>query len=473
MSGRILGSTVSGSRVLDFRAEADRCALVVVFPRRLEQVFPLSKAELIIGRDPGREGRGVDDPTVSRQHAALTWNPRHGTHAVRDLGSRNGTRLDGIPLHAEGRALVNGSVLRLGDVLLTYEHLAPGLSEVQVEAGAAQVSREAVPGNSGVMCQLRASIARAATDPAAVLILGETGTGKERIAHELHRLSGRNGRFVALNCAALSPQIVEAQLFGHVKGAFTGATDAQVGLFRAAHGGTLFLDEVGDLPLDLQPKLLRALQEGEILPVGATQPVQVDVRVVAATHKQLARSIEDGTFREDLYARISTWELVVPPLRERRSDLLAWLDRLHARWRAERKLPKTELSWDATAAETLLRFNWTLNLRGLERLVHETGASGAVGATIGRAALPSWLRPTDPGATDDRQAEPVPPPPPSVRAVTRKPTSAEFVSAFAELDGSVHGLAKRFGRDRRQIYRWIESYRLARPPLPRSEGSKE
>jgi transcriptional regulator with GAF, ATPase, and Fis domain len=295
-------------------------------------------------------------------------------------------------------------------------------------------------------------VARAAPDPAAVLVIGETGTGKERIARELHRLSGRAGKLVPVNCAALTPQIVDSQLFGHVKGAFTGAGEAQPGLFRAAHGGTLFLDEIGDLPLELQPKLLRALQEGEILPVGSTQPVRVDVRVVAATHRDLLRAIGAGTFREDLYARLSIWELSVPALRERRADLLPWIERLHGAWARERGTDAA-LSFDADAAEAVLRFAWPLNLRGLERLVHELAAAGPRRGAVTRAGLPAWL---SAGDVAPAAAEPQP------RPKEAAPTREEFVRAFEELGGSVHGLAKRFDRDRRQIYRWVDSYGLSK-----------
>jgi transcriptional regulator with GAF, ATPase, and Fis domain len=294
-----------------------------------------------------------------------------------------------------------------------------------------------------------------------VLILGETGTGKERLARELHRLSGRPGKLVALNCAALNAQLVESQLFGHARGAFTGASEAQPGLFRAAHEGTLFLDEVGELPLETQPKLLRALQEGEVLAVGATQPVRVDVRIVAATHRDLGRAVAAGTFREDLYARLAMVELALPPLRDRRVDLLGWIDRLAQAW-AERRGVAGTFRFDADAAEALLRFAWPLNLRGVERLVHDLGASHAPGAVITRGALPRWLVATD----GDGPADPAPrtpddddDAPPAAR--DRVPTRDEFTRAFHELGGSVHALARRFGRDRRQIYRWIEAHDLA------------
>ncbi len=274
--------------------------------------------------------------------------------------------------------------------------------------------------------------------------MGETGTGKEWIARELHRLSGRGGPLVAINCAALAPTVVESELFGHARGAFTGAVEARAGFFRAAHGGSLFLDEIGELPLDLQPKLLRVLQEGEVQPVGSVQRTRVDVRVIAATHRDLAEAAEQGRFRADLYARLSLWELPVPSLRARRVDILPWMERLAARWRADGG--GGDFALTADAAEALVTHRWPLNLRGLERAVRELAA---LGGPVARAALPTWLTAAPAAAPVDDGRPPV-------------PTREQFAAAFAELKGSVSGLARRFRRDRRQIYRWIEAYGLRR-----------
>jgi transcriptional regulator with PAS, ATPase and Fis domain len=444
---RPLASTITGARAPDARVRPASCALHVVFPPEARATFRLREQETAVGRDPGLEGLTLDHATISRRHAAFTWSATRGAHAVHDLGSRNGTTADGVAATAEPRPLVHGSLVRLGDTVAVYEQ-----DDDRDAPDPPAVSREAIPGVAAGVRRLRALVARAAIDPAAALIIGETGTGKERLAGEVHRLSGRAGKLIAVNCAALSPELVESQLFGHVKGAFTGAGDAQPGLFRAAHGGTLFLDEVGDLPLPLQPKLLRALQEGEVLPVGATQAVRVDVRVVAATHRDLVGAIAARTFREDLYARLATWELPVPPLRDRRVDLLGWIERLHAQWTAARNNAPPLPRFDADAAEALLRFTWPLNLRGVQRLVHELATAEGAGPTIGRAALPAWL-----GVAPSVSA-----PEPAVAGprADAPPTREEFIRAFEQLGGSVHGLAKRFNRDRRQIYRWLKAYDL-------------
>src|SRR5690606_21362403 len=211
------------------------------------------------------------------------------------------------------------------------------------------VSYEALPGTSMPAQRLRAAVAAAASDRAPVLVLGETGVGKEKIAAELHRLSGRQGPLVAVNCAALSAQLIESQLFGHVRGAFTGATQERAGLFRAATGGTLFLDELGEMPLELQPKLLRAVELGEVVAVGSTQPHRVDVRLIAATNRSLTDEVVAGRFRRDLYARLALWEIAAPPLRSRRADIIDWIDRLHRLWWEPRGEPPAPLDLSVEA----------------------------------------------------------------------------------------------------------------------------
>lgn len=458
VAGSTKDSTITGVRAT---AEAPGSAsrqLALVHPPELRRTFPLIETECILGRDPGPAGLRLHHPTVSRCHAAIAWEQRRRAHVLRDLESHNGTRVDGLSAAEAPRLLVDQSLARVGDVLLVYQ-IVPSRSE-----DADQELREALPGDAPAMQALRAEIARAARDPAPVLILGETGSGKEYVARELHRASARQGPLLALNCAALSPQLVESQLFGHVKGAFTGAADAHPGLFRAAHGGTLVLDEIGELAPELQPKLLRALQEGEVLPIGGIQPLRVDVRVIAATHRDLARAVDEGRFRQDLYARLALWELHVPALRERRGDLLDWVDRMYAAWVRERLRasirtgqalgppPADRLRFDADAIEVLLRSAWPLNLRGIERLVHAVGSAASTGQTLGVAALPAWLS-APPAIAADEQANPE-----VVNARRPVPSREEFVRAYDELGGNVRALARRFGRDRRQVYRWIAAH---------------
>src|SRR5262249_1579824 len=295
--------------------------LTAVYPQTIELRADLGAGELVVGRHAGADVAVVADQTVSRRHLSIRWDGKLSTHVATDLGSSNGSWLDGVPLGSA--PLPDNAILRAGDVLIVYERTADPAPD------GGRVSTQELPREAAAARRLRSEGARAAADPSPVLLLGETGVGKERVAAELHRLSGRRGKLVPVNCAALSAQLVESQLFGHVRGAFTGAGDAQPGFFRAADGGTLFLDELGELPADQQPKLLRALEQAEVVPVGAAVPVKVDVRVVAATNRDLAGAVESGAFRRDLLARLSMWELRVPSLRERRADLLMWIERLH------------------------------------------------------------------------------------------------------------------------------------------------
>jgi len=226
---------------------------------------------------------------------------------------------------------------------------------------------ERILGESPAMVELRALAARVARGDANVLVLGESGTGKELVARSVHAQSARAERpFVVVNCGALPESLIASELFGHEKGAFTGATQRKVGLLEAAGGGTVFLDEIGELPVAVQPTLLRALQFGEVQPVGASRPHSIDVRVLAATHRDPFEGIEQGWFREDLYYRLSALVLEVPSLRARRSDVpllaRAFLERLtHGRapvW-----------SFAPTALESLERNDWPGNVRELENAV--------------------------------------------------------------------------------------------------------
>ena len=446
---------------------------------RLVPVRPAGLPVLALGDELRTIGRQAADPstfvlshrTISRAHVELRYDAANGRHWARDLGSRNGTWLAGQALGSLQRPLEHGAVLRIGDVLTVYEVL----SAAAATSDPPEVDRAAVPGEALALRALRSALARAATRASPALVIGETGTGKERIAAELHRLSGRRGELVVANCAALSPSLIESQLFGHGRGAFTGASQPASGLFRAAEGGTLFLDEIGELPLELQPKLLRAIEYGEIMPVGASRAQSVDVRVVGVTNRDLAREVEAGRFRRDLYARLALAELRVPPLRERRVDLLAWLDRLAA---PERLALADGLS--AGAAEAILLYPWPDNLRGLHRLVLDCAD---LTKPIAASQLPAWLRggmvaaertppepeaaaapaiaptaPTDEAADHGASSEPR-----ARRAYRTKPPREELVRVLEENGWSIRATARHYDRDRKQISRWVEHYQIALP----------
>jgi DNA-binding NtrC family response regulator len=414
--------------------------LRVVYPRDLRWEHRFSAEPVTLGRQPDDGSPPLTHATVSRRHAQVWWDVR-GHHAVRDAGSRHGTQLGASVIGQMPRVLADGDLLRLGDVFVIYEQPAD-------EDGPA-VDREALPGASPAMTRLRARVARVAADPSPALITGDTGTGKEWVAKELHRLSRRKGPLVAVNCATLTRELVESQLFGHVRGAFTGATGDADGLFRQADGGTLFLDEIGELPPALQPKLLRVVQDGVVQRVGWSMTLTVDVRLVAATHRDVAASVEAGDLRRDLFARLSKWELRLPSLAERRGDLLDWIDRLWRAWHVERDDARPLPTFTPAAAAAILGAPWRDNLRGIDRLVHAIASQRP--SSVDTPDLPEWLRAAEPA----RAA-------PAAPGTSRPPVPSrdEFVEAWERLGRSVRAVAKHFGRDRRQIYRWLEAHGL-------------
>jgi anaerobic nitric oxide reductase transcription regulator len=223
-------------------------------------------------------------------------------------------------------------------------------------------------GESEAIAQLMHEIGVVADSELPVLLLGETGVGKELFAHRLHRLSRRRDRpLIHVNCAALPESLAESELFGHVRGAFTGATGERPGRFEAADGGTLFLDEVGELPLAIQAKLLRTLQNGEIQRLGSDRPRRVDVRVIAATNRNLREHVRDGSFRADLYHRLSVYPIPIPPLRERGNDVLLLAGRFLELNRARLGLRSLRLS--VAAQDALRRYTWPGNVRELEHVI--------------------------------------------------------------------------------------------------------
>jgi len=251
-------------------------------------------------------------------------------------------------------------------------------------------------GESPRMREIGRLIARVAPTDATVLILGESGTGKELVARALHRGSRRTDRpFVAINCATLSETLLESELFGHEKGAFTGALSRKIGKFEVADRGTLFLDEIGEIPTALQAKLLRVLQERELERLGGTRPIRVDVRVIAATNRDLDKALKEGTFREDLYYRLNVISLTLPPLRERREDVPLLASHFAALF--GRKLGRPVLGFTPEARACLLRYPWPGNVRELANAVERAVVLGE-GELIQPEDLPETVLETVPAA---------------------------------------------------------------------------
>jgi len=287
---------------------------------------------------------------------------------------------------------------------------------------------------SPAMRHVAETVAVVARSNVPVLVMGESGTGKEVVAQLLHRWSGRSsGPLVAANCAGLPETLIESELFGHTKGAFTGAAEARQGLFRAADGGTLFLDEIGELPLHLQPKLLRAIETGKITPVGAEAPIDVDTRLVAATNQDLGEAVESGRFRDDLYYRINVVELVVPPLSERRDDVVPLAHRFALEFSG------APVRFSPQAVQTLLAYAWPGNVRELRNAIQR-----ACLLSRGDVIMPDHLPPRIAGLAGQV---------PAARGEGRlsQVERATILATLAECGGNRTVAAKKLGISRRTL----------------------
>jgi transcriptional regulator with AAA-type ATPase domain len=397
-------------------------------PRRIS----VRGTELAIGRAMGEGDLALpDDPFVSRHHATLRFDRQRGTARLVDH-SRSGTFVRGGPVtEAE---LAPGEVVRVGDsfFLLRFEEPSIAESDERDDFG--------LVGVSSALAAVRRSLRLIGRSDASALILGESGSGKELAARALHAASARSGPFVAINCGAIPETLAESELFGHVAGAYTGARVEAPGLFRSASGGTLFLDEIGELPLSLQPKLLRAVEERVVVPVGSTRPVPCDVRLVAATNREIRAADQ---FRPELLARISDFVIRMPPLRERPEDVLPILAAL---------LETRGAELDSELIEALLLDSHPNNARDLRRIAVQLRLRGAGLERWDRSLLDGFSL----GAPARRTTES------PVRTVARAPTDhsvpsrEELVELLRVHQGVVADVARASGRSRKQVYRWLE-----------------
>jgi DNA-binding NtrC family response regulator len=303
----------------------------------------------------------LTDPAVSRFHCEIV--PADGRVSVRDLGSLNGTLVNGVRVREA--FLHDGAALALGKTELRFELRSEEVALPLSERDAFGT----MVGRSVAMRRVFALLQRAAECDATVLLEGETGTGKEAAAESIHLESARkNEPFLVVDCGSIPPDLLESELFGHEKGAFTGASVAREGVFEAASGGTIFLDEIGELGLELQPKLLRVLERREVKRVGGNAYVGVDVRVVAATNRDLKAAVNDRRFRSDLYYRLAVLEVRLPPLRERVEDLPALVEHLLGLLRAGDRAEAAELRTDAFISN-LAQHAWPGNVRELRNYI--------------------------------------------------------------------------------------------------------
>jgi DNA-binding NtrC family response regulator len=338
--------------------------LVVVTGKDERKEVLLQKPVVTIGT-LGDSDLALTDPTVSRNHAVV--EEKADGYLLRDLGSTNGTFLDGVKVREA--YLSAGSVIRLGQTEIAF---SPVEERIENLRSSSDRFGELV-GASAAMREVFGVLERVAPTDVSVLILGETGTGKELAARALHSHSRRSERpFVVFDCGAVAPNLIESELFGHEKGAFTDAVKSRQGAFELAQDGTIFLDEIGELTPSLQPKLLRALDQREIKRVGAEQPLGINVRVIAATNKNLEKEVQAGRFREDLYYRLSVVSVFMPPLRKRKEDIEKISEHLLPGISGEMRKKLTGLSPEA--AEALRIYPWPGNVRELKNVLERAAA---------------------------------------------------------------------------------------------------
>ncbi len=381
----------------------------------------------------------LDDEAVTRKHAIL----RAGrSPTVEDLGSRNGTLVAGKRIASGERVPLGlGALVEIGNASLVLYRPRGGVVEPRATGGGGEASSIVVEDPS--MKRLHAMLDVVGPSALPVLLFGETGTGKDVFARAVHDSSPRSTRpFAALNCAALPEQLLESELFGFERGAFTGATQAKPGLLESADGGTLFLDELGELPLTMQAKLLRVLESGEVRRLGSVTSKRIDVRVVAATNRDLLALVHANEFRADLFYRLNGFALTLPPLRDRPADILALAVRTAG----------TALSADVERA--LLGHDWPGNVRELR-----TTIGRALALARGGPIAPEHLMLPARGS----RPPPSPPPPLATRPDGEDAERDRIAAALATTSGNQKEAAALLGISRRTIVNKIERYGLGRP----------
>ncbi|MEQ1504595.1 MAG: sigma 54-interacting transcriptional regulator [Myxococcota bacterium] len=403
---------------------------------------------LVLGRDAVVFDEPLRDARLAGRHARLE---RLGSEvAIRDLGSPVGTVVNGERV-ADVQVLNVGDVIRLGEALFVYTLSAP----------ADRPPDPSMIGGSAAVAAIRRSIDAVAPRRHAVVITGETGTGKEVVAKSIHDRSGRTGPFIAVNCSTFADALLASELFGHVRGAFTGAVSENAGLFRAARGGTLLLDEAADLPLPVQAALLRVLETQTVRPVGATRDVEIDVRVIATTNREITELVRCNRFRADLYARLAQWTIRTPTLASRRDDIPELIANLLPRVDGGGRRLSAEL------CEALLLHEWPLNVRGLLNVLSiavvsaddDRGPLGLTPDVVEVLARTRSLRPDEPPPAQ-AQAPTVGPAPEVGWSPPRTLDRDELEALMVRFQGHVAAAARHVGMNRPKLYRMLDAYGL-------------
>lgn len=434
-------------------------------PLGLRWVFPMP-ATLATRSDRKKVllGRGDDCDVVlrgmlaSRHHAELVHEDRFWV--IRDLGSRNGVRVNGR--RVERVALSPGDVVCLGDWVGVVRRIADAAGDD--ESG----FRQLAPGVWGgpLLAGILARVPGLAPTNLRFIIQGETGTGKECLARAIHNWSGRRGKFIGVNCAALPPDLAESELFGCARGAFTGADRSRLGHLRTAHGGTLLLDEITDLPLKVQPKLLRALEERAVTPLGESEPVRIDTLVIAATQESLQTAVDEKRFRADLCARLAGFTVVLPPLRDRSEDVPSLFARMLTE-SSERPPPPVHVR----LVERLCSYDWPFNVREIQQLASQLAALHGHEPILKYSHLPANMRTEGAPKTSlaDSPLSPTPPLsevggsagnpapwPADDRELLREQKREALRQALRSHGGNVSAAARALDISRQKAYRLME-----------------
>ncbi|MEZ4439240.1 MAG: sigma 54-interacting transcriptional regulator [Polyangiaceae bacterium] len=394
--------------------------------------------DAMLGRDTAFLAGALDHGRVSREHARLRRKP-NGTLVIEDRGSRNGTIVDGELIEGETE-LADGAVIGVGPVMLLF-HRAPRYVATRPHPIVWSVSH--------AMAQVIEQVRRAAREEGNVVLIGETGVGKEVVAQALHDESGRTGELLAVNCAAVSDGVLQSELFGHERGAFSGADTTKVGLIEAAEHGTLFLDEIASASPALQAALLRVLQDGKVRRVGATATKAVDVRFVAALLD--GEQAGAGALREDLWFRLARRTIAIPPLRERREDIPYLAQRFAAHAAEQPVRLGRRLAWQ------LLAHDWPGNVRELRGVIEALvtdhpprEVDGFLELEVEAPLFPPPRRRPSSGALKEG----------GVTKPARRPSRSELEALLREHEGQIASVARAVGVPRKTVYRWLKALNI-------------
>ncbi|MEM6997197.1 MAG: sigma 54-interacting transcriptional regulator [Myxococcota bacterium] len=448
------GAEIPSTLPVTQRGDAAARRLLVIAGERVSSHALPDAGEFTVGRGDEVDLR-IDDPSVSRVHARLFFEKGKSV-TISDAGSSNGTRVRGKRLQGEHKASVPpGETFEVGNALLMIQ--APFEAEAVSEPTEARTDESGIVIGDRTMASLYQLAERVAKSTINVLLLGETGVGKDVLARRIHAMSPRAEQpFLPLNCGALPDQLLESELFGHEKGSFTGATDTKQGLLEAADRGTVFLDEVGELPMSIQVKLLRVLEDRQARRVGGIRSRPFDIRFIAATNRDLSEAVQAGTFRADLYYRLNGISLYIPPLRQRVGEIEELTRTFVEKFSKQAARDRVPTVSDE-ASKWLQAHQWPGNIRELQNSI-ERAVLLATGDEIGLEHLPASQQQGAAGPPVAHGSRP---------AADEDPERTRIIDALEQCAGNQTRAAKLLGISRNTLLARLDAYGIPRPRKPR------